>query len=158
MIDNLINKLEREGKITKQKVGIVQIEELLKQSILDLQEAKKTLHVADRATYLLAYMAMLKAGRALLFLRGYRPSDGAQHKTVVEMTSAILGDKYNSITAHFETMRRKRNEMTYGAGVLLSGSEAEEAFSDAISLVRNILRAAKAQNPQLELNIESDLP
>ena len=36
--------------------------------------------------------------------------------TVVDVTSALLGDKYNHVTQHFETMRRKRNEMTYEAG------------------------------------------
>lgn len=150
MIDKLISKLETEGKIRKQKAGIVQIEALLRQAILDMEEAKKILHLAQRATYLLAYMAMLKAGRALLLLKGYVPDDGAQHKTVVEMTAAILGDKYKDITAQFETMRRKRNEMTYGAGALLSKSEAEKAFSDAIALIQKILAEAKALNPQLE--------
>ena len=57
-------------------------------------------------------MAMLKAGRALLLLQGFVPDDGAQHKTVVEVTSVILGEKYRHLTDQFETMRRKRNEMT----------------------------------------------
>ena len=151
MLNKLIEKLRREGRISSQKVGIIQIEELLREAIFDLKEAKKISHIADRATYLLAYMAMLKAGRALMLLKGYRPTDGAQHKTVVEMTSAILGDKYRDLVEHFETMRRKRNKMTYEAGALLSKSEAKEAFSDAISLTRNILTEVKSQNPQLEL-------
>ena len=152
MIDKMISKLGREGKLTKQEAGIVQIEALLKQAILDLEEAKRTLHIADRATYILAYMAMLKAGRALLLFNGYRPTDGAQHKTVVEMTGAFLGNKFTSLVNHFETMRRKRNEMTYEAGALLSPSEAEEAFADAISLVRTILSDVKARNSQMELD------
>lgn len=151
MPDELIKKLEREGKIVKQKAGIVQIEALLKEAIIDLGEAKKTLHLADRATYILAYNAMLKAGRALLLLKGYRPADGAQHKTVVEMTGNFLGAKYINLTNHFETMRRKRNEMTYEAGVLLSPSESEQALSDAIMLVKKILAEAKTRNPQLEI-------
>lgn len=156
MIEKLINKLEIEGKIRKQKAGIIQIEALLKQAILDMREAKKISHLAERATYLLAYMAMLKAGRALLLLKGYVPDDGAQHKTVVEMTGAILGDKYKNITAQFETMRRKRNEMTYEAGALLSRSESEKAFSDAISLIQKILAEVKALNPQLEFKFDLD--
>jgi hypothetical protein len=48
-------------------------------------------------------------------------------------------------------MRRKRNDMTYGAAALLSPSEAEEALSDAILLVKKILSEAKSRNPQLEL-------
>ncbi len=153
MIENLIKKLEKEGKLAEQKAGIVQIEALLKESIIDLEEAKKTLHIADRATYIMAYTAMLKAGRALLLLKGYRPTDGAQHKTVVEMTSAILGEKYTDLVGHFETMRRKRNELTYEAGTLLSGSESKQALADATLLVGNILKEAKSRNPQLELNL-----
>jgi len=151
MADELIKKLEGEGKIARQTAGMVQVEALIKEAIIDLDEAKKTLHLADRATYILAYNAMLKAGRALLLLKGYRPTDGAQHKTVVEMTGAFLGNNYISLINHFETMRRKRNEMTYGAGALLSPSEAEQAFSDATTLVKKILTEAKSRNPQLEL-------
>ena len=156
MLNKLIERLKREGKISNQEVGIIQIEELLKEAIFDLKEAKKISHIANRATYLLAYIAMLKAGRALMFLEGYRPTDGTQHKTVVEMTSVILGDKYRDLVDHFETMRRKRNKMTYEAGALLSKAEAQKAFSDAISLTQNILAKVKSQNPQLELPFDLD--
>ena len=154
MPDKLIKKLEKSGKIRKQKAGFVQIEALLKEAILDLEEAKRIVNLAERATYLLAYNAMLKAGRALMLLKGYVPDDGAQHKTVVEMTSAILGDPYREVTEKFETMRRKRNEMTYESGTLLSKSEVQKAFSDAIALVKKIFTEAKAQNPQLELKFK----
>ncbi len=154
MPDKIIARLEKQGKLKKQKRGFVQIEALLKESILDLKEAKKIVHLAERATYLLAYTAMLKAGRALLLLRGYVPDDGAQHKTVVEVTSAILGEKYRHLTSQFERMRRKRNEITYEAGILLSKSESEKAFMDAIALVKNVLAEVKSVDPQLELKLD----
>ena len=156
MLDKTIVKLEKEGKIRKQKAGIVQVEALLKEAILDLGEAKKITQLASRATYLLAYMGMLKAGRALLLFKGYVPDDGAQHKTVVEVTSIILGDKYRNLTEQFETMRRKRNEITYEAGILLTKSEAEKAFLDAIALIKKILSEVNSQNPQLELKFDLD--
>ncbi len=121
---------------------------------MDLEEAKRIVNIAERATYLLAYNAMLKAGRALLLFQGYVPDDGAQHKTVVEMTSGILGDQYKNLTEQFETMRRKRNEMTYETAALLSMSEAQKAFSDAISLVKRILAEVKSKNSQLELKFD----
>jgi uncharacterized protein (UPF0332 family) len=154
VLEKLIKRLENSGKIRRQKAGFVQTEALLKEAVLDLEEAEKIVHVAERATYLLAYNAMLKAGRALMLLQGYVPDNGAQHKTVVEMTSAILGDKYEAITGHFETMRRKRNEMTYESGTLLSKSEAQKAFSDTIGLVNKILAEVKSKNPQFELKFE----
>lgn len=153
MPDKLTKRLETEGKIRKQKTGFIQIEALLKEAILDLEEGKRIVDIAERATYLLAYNAMLKAGRALMLLRGYVPHDGAQHKTVVEMTSAILGDSYRDLTGQFETMRRKRNIMTYEAGTLLSKSESQRAFLDAIELVQKILGEVKKQNPQLSLKL-----
>lgn len=66
MFEKILKKFETEGKLKKQKAGVVQVENLLKEAILDLEEAKKISHIADRATYLMAYMAMLKAGGALL--------------------------------------------------------------------------------------------
>ena len=152
MPEKLIKKLERIGKLRKQKSGIVQVENLLKEAIIDLNEAKKISHLSKRATYILAYTAMLKSGRALLLLCGFRPADGGQHKTVVEVTSEILGCEYKNLTQNFETMRRKRNELTYEAGTLLSKSESVKALNDAIKLVKKILAKVKALNPQLELN------
>ncbi len=154
MIDKLIQRLEKEGKIRKQKAGFAQIEDLLKDAMLDLKEANKISRIAERATYLLAYTAMLKAGRALMLLKGHIPTDGGQHKTVVEMTSAILGGEYKKLVEQFETMRRKRNDLTYETRTLLSMSESQKAFSDAISLVKKISAEAKAMNPQSELKFE----
>jgi uncharacterized protein (UPF0332 family) len=150
----IIARLEKQGKLKKQKRGIVQIEALLKEAILDLKEAKKIVHLAERATYMLAYTAMLKAGRALLLLKGYVPDDGAQHKTVVEVTSAILGNDYKHLMGQFESMRRKRNALTYEAGVLLSKSEVEKAFKDALTLVEKILKEIESASPQLRLKFD----
>ena len=154
MVDKLVGRLEKAGKLRKQRAGFVQIEALLKEAILDLEEAHTIAHLAERATYLLAYNAMLKAGRALMLMHGFVPAGGGQHKTVVEMTSAVLGDHYRTLTDHFETMRRKRNVMTYEAGTLLSKSEAQRAFADAITLLEKILDETKARNPQLELKLD----
>ena len=46
MLSKLLRKLETEGKIRKQEAGFKQIEALLKEAILDLQEAEKILHLA----------------------------------------------------------------------------------------------------------------
>ena len=154
MTHSAIARLEKEGRLRRRKVGFVQVEAMLKQAILELEEARKTAEIAERATYVFAYMAMLKAGRALLLLEGYVPADGGQHRTVVEATTALLGKKYQGLTDQFESMRRKRNEMTDEAGALLSKSESKKALAEAIRMVRSILDRVKSQNPQLELDFE----
>ncbi|MDD5657357.1 MAG: HEPN domain-containing protein [Elusimicrobia bacterium] len=151
MAEKLTARLLAEGKLRRQKAGIGQIEGLLRQAMLDLSEARKTAGIAERATYIMAYMAMLKAGRALLLLHGYVPDDGAQHRTVVEFAAAKLGSKWDEVTIRFERMRRKRNDMTYEPGVMLSRSEALQAFNDAATLVRAIIDIAKAADPQVRI-------
>lgn len=76
---------------------------------------------------------MLKAGRALLFLEGLRPADGAQHKTVVQVSEIFLGSAFKSLAEEFETMRRKRNQLVYEYGSLLSHTEVKTALNDAES-------------------------
>ena len=151
-MDKLILRLQKEGKLRKMPAGFTQVEALLRESVVDLKEAKKTFEIAERATYLMAYNAMLKAGRALLLSNGWVPDDGAQHKTVIEMTGFFLGEKYSHIVNKFESMRRKRNDMTYEAGVLISNKEKEQAFKDAISLVEGCLEIAKKKNPQMKID------
>ena len=154
MSEKLIKQLMQEGKLRKQEAGIVQIEQLLKRSMIDLREASKILTISETATYIMAYNGMLKAGRALLLFKGFVPDGVAQHKTVVDVTTAILGTRYRKVTAHFEIMRKKRNEMTYEAGALISKTETEKAFFDATKVIEGILNEVKAKNPQLELEFE----
>lgn len=46
MLEKLIKRLENSGKIRRQKAGFVQIEALLKEAILDLEEALRRLHTS----------------------------------------------------------------------------------------------------------------
>lgn len=48
MIHKLINKLQKEGKIRKQKAGIIQVEALLKDAMSDLKEAKVIAQLAQK--------------------------------------------------------------------------------------------------------------
>jgi len=152
--EKLIQKLLKENKLKKQEAGLIQVEKLLTSAMHDLSEASKIQKISEDATYIMAYNAMLKAGRALLLFKGYVPDDGAQHRTVVEVTASILGQKYEKVTAHFEMMRKKRNMLTYEAGIFVSSTESNQAFEDAIGLVQGIFNEVKAKNPQLELKFE----
>ncbi|MBF0217727.1 MAG: hypothetical protein HQL30_12135 [Candidatus Omnitrophica bacterium] len=154
MKDKLIARLLKEGKLKKQTVGLVQVEKLLREAVIDMEEASKIRDISERGTYLLAYAGMLKTGRALVLFLGYVPDDGAQHKTVTEIVGACLGEKFSKITAHFERMRRKRNDLTYEAGTLLSGSEAKEALADAKKLIREIANYIRSQDPQSRFDFD----
>lgn len=48
----------------------------------------------------------------------------------------------------------KQGKLKKQKGTLLSKGESKKAFSDAISLVQEILKEVKSKNPQLELKFE----
>ena len=153
-MDDLIKKLKAGGKLREEKVGFVQIEGLLKDALKDIQEARLTIKIGERGPFLLAYQAMLKAGRSLLFLEGLRPVDGAQHKTVVQASEFFLGEPFKTLAQQFETMRRKRNELIYEFGGLLSHSEVEASLKDAEKWIQAVVEKVQKKNPQFNLPLE----
>lgn len=153
MLEPIIKKLSEQGKIRKQLAGFVQVEAFLKEALVDLGEAKKVLRVSERGAYLLAYNAMLKAGRGLMLLEGYVPDDGGQHKTVIDVCGIILGEDFKIIIRKFDNMRRKRNDLTYEVGVLLSSTDAEAGLNEADALIAGVFKMVKSRNPQFELEL-----
>lgn len=127
---------------------------MMKDALKDIREAKAVIKIGERAPFLLAYQAMLKAGRALLMLEKLRPADGAQHRTVVEVCEIFLGSPFKHLAEQFETMRRKRNELIYEFGGLLSEDEIKASLKDAEEWLRAISRKIREKNPQFELPLE----
>ena len=153
-MDELIKKLKLEGKLRDEKVGFIQIEGLLQDALKDIQEARVVIKVGERSPFILAYQSMLKAGRSLLLLYNLRPADGAQHKTVIQVCGVMLGKSFQSLAEQFENMRRKRNELTYENGGLLSRSEVEHALRDAEAWIRAVAAKVHEKNPQFELKFD----
>ena len=91
---------------------------------------------------------MLRAGRALLFSKGYLPADGAQHKTVVDLTHQLLGKDYAILVERFEKLRRKRNLFFYESDLFGTLTEAESALKAASQLVQVIRQRVREENPQ----------
>lgn len=151
----LMERLLKEKKLKRQEAGFTQVEKLLEKAVSNLAAAKKIRKESDEAAYLMAYNGMLKAGRALLLLEGYVPDDGAQHRTVVEVTKAILGVKFKRVSDKFEGMRRKRNILTYDFDGVVTATESADAISEAIELLKGIVAEVKTRNPQLNLNLEA---
>lgn len=133
------------------KAARPQIAKHIESAFQDLKEARVTFPVSDKAAYLFAYTAMLKIGRALVFLKGYRPKGQGQHETVVKVAGAALGKDYESLTRQFNQMRQKRNKLIYDIGGLVSHEEAEEAFKAAEKYLEKVRQFMEAADPQLKL-------
>lgn len=150
---DLIKIYKDKGSLESFKIDRTQIAKYVTAALQDLKEAKTTFKVSDKAAYFFAYTSMLKAGRALLFLRGYRPKGPAQHETVVEVAGSILGSGFKNLTEQFERMRKKRNRLIYDIGDLISHSDAEKAFQTAEQYVNQVKSFMEKEDPQLKFDL-----
>ena len=151
--NKLINDLINKGLIKKQSIDFNQIKNLLLRAKKDLIVAKQNLDIDEEVTYNYAYLSMLRCGRALMFLKGYRPDDGQQHKTVIDFVAVILESQFSTLLNKFDIMRRKRHQFTYDPLLPVSRTEAENALKSAAEFVNKITELVEKENPQLELNI-----
>ena len=137
----------KKGLLKQQSVNFKQIERQIARTEKDLKTAAKVLTDDPEWGATIAYHAMLRAGRALLFSKGYLPADGAQHKTVVELTHELLGKEYSLLVNKFEKMRRKRNLFFYESNPFGTSTEAENALKTASELIRVIEELIRKEKP-----------
>jgi uncharacterized protein (UPF0332 family) len=90
--------------------------------------------------YAISYNAMLQAGRALMFSRGYRPASEAQHVAVVQFAAAVLSPEDEDLAAAFDLMRRRRHRAVYDTAGSVSESEARRAIRWARQFVGRVER------------------
>ena len=148
----LVANLIKRGFIAQEDIGFDQIAKHLSRAQKDLVVAKANLEIDSEAAYNYSYLAMLRAGRALMFSFSYRPIDGRQHKTVVEFCGAVLGKEFKELTLHFDKMRQFRNRFTYDEpGILVSRQEARQSLGKAGDFVKKIAAIIQKKNPQKKL-------
>lgn len=138
------------GLLKRQKSNFQAIEKLVLRAHKDLQTAKANLNIDEGIAYTIAYLAMLRAGRVLMLLKGVRSADGYQHKTVVEFMAYFLEKEFKNIVERFEKMRKKRNVFTYEVSISISKTEAENALNTAVKFVHLIEDIIRKESPQTE--------
>ena|SRR3989338_2536716 len=143
--------LER-GYLKKQNPNFAQISKQLKRAYKDLKTAKRTLEYDPEWAATIAYQAMLRAGRSVLFAHGYLPADGAQHRTVVELTGKTLNPKFANLVRQFEKLRKKRNLFFYDSEETGNMGEAGSALEVAGELLDKVKIYIGGLNPQVKFS------
>lgn len=81
--------------------------------------------------YAAAYNAMLHAGRALMFSKGFRPK-GFEHHVAVVSFSHIYEKKYSSeILESFDQGRKRRHEFQYDDADAIAENQAKNLIENA---------------------------
>jgi len=140
--------LESQGLIEKSTFSANQVTSNLKRAQRDLVTAKTNLSIDEEWAYTIAYHAMLRAGRALMFAFGYRPKGKDPHRAVVEFCKAILGDEFQQLTARFNRMRVKRHDFIYEPERPIPKTEAAKSIESAEEFVKQITHTIKESSRQ----------
>lgn len=146
--DTFVKQYLRDGLLKPQKCDFDAITKLILRAQKELEASRANLNIDEGIAYSVAYTAMLRAGRALMQTKGFRPADGFQHKTVVEFVSFIISANYKNLTKHFDIMRKKRNTFTYELTSTISKTEAKNAIRHAEGFVNLVANIIKKENPQ----------
>jgi uncharacterized protein (UPF0332 family) len=124
--------------IKKQSPDLEQIKGQLKRARKDLKTAEAMVPIDQTWSLTIAYHAIIRAGRALMFSHGYLPTTKNSHKTIVEFTGLILGAEYHDLLLRFNRMRRKRHDFIYDSQNHTTVSEAESAIKTARDLIDKV--------------------
>lgn len=91
-----------------------------------------------------AYNAMLQAGRALMFARGYRPSGQEHHIAVVSFVKAVYSSKFSEdLLNAFSKARMLRNDSLYERTGAISQTQAQNLLQNASNFVKITLQILK---------------
>src|SRR3989344_3965905 len=132
-LENLLNKLLKEGKIKKQSTDISYLNASLNAAYQNFLAAKYNL----RGGYL---DTAFKSA-----------DDGGQHKTTFMVAGAILGSEFTELIEKIDRCRIKRNTIIYQPLVGISKSEAEGILESAQDYWVKTKKYLKDENRQLEL-------
>ena len=147
----IYEKFLKDNLIKEQKPDFKQISYQLKRSQKDLKTAEANLSIDLTWAFAIAYHAMMRASKALMYSKGYLPTVKNSHKTIVELTKLILGDEYDSIINRFSRMRRQRHDFIYDSKNNITPHEAKSSIDTAKRLIDEIIIIVKKESPEKDL-------
>ncbi len=144
-------RLLRDKFIKRQTPDFRQIDKQLQRSLKDLKTSEANLKIDLTWSLAIAYHAMIRAGRALMYSKGYLPAAKRTHKTIIEFTRLLLGPEYYVLVSKFNRLRRKRHDFIYESKNHVTHSEAKSCLETARALIDKIILLVEKENPQRNL-------
>lgn len=141
----------KDNLIKKQKPDFKQISYQIQRSLKDLKTSEANLEIDLTWSLTIAYHAMIRAGRALMYSKGFLPTTKKSHKTIVEFTKLILGQDYDVLVSKFNRLRRTRHDFIYDSKNHITHSEAVSSLETAKKLIDKIVDLVKQDNPERNL-------
>ncbi len=147
----IYEKFLKDSLIKKEKSDFKQIECQIKRANKDLRTAEANLSIDLTWAFAIAYHAMMRASKALIYSKGYLPTAKKSHKTIVELTKLILGNEYENLIGHFSRMRRRRHDFIYDSKNHITPHETKTSIETAKKLIDEIVSLVRKENPEKDL-------
>jgi len=130
-----LSDLLAQNNIKEISPDTVQAKECITGAEEDIGFAKESVDKNADWALSIAYNAMLRAIRALMFADGYSPAGEGHHKTAVDYAEVKFGAKHQKIILAFDRLRKKRHHAVYDKTGTVSTFEATNAIRDAEKLL-----------------------
>jgi uncharacterized protein (UPF0332 family) len=144
-------KFLRDKLIKRQAPDFKQIEYQLKRAQKDLKTAESNLSIDLTWAFAIAYHAMMRASKALMYSRGYLPTPKKSHKTIVEFAKLSLSNEYENLIGRFNRIRRQRHDFIYDSKNHITFHEAKLSIETAKKLIEEIITLVKEESPEKDL-------
>ena len=132
----LVEKFQSNPKDVKNEIDIAKN---------DLSSAKKMMTIDEWGwAHNAAYNAMLQAGRALMFSKGYRPKSAEHHLAVVSFVQVVFPTKFEpAVLQAFSKARLRRNESMYDRAGSISETQGRNLVEKAETFVNKTVEILK---------------
>jgi len=141
------SELQNKGLIHPYHGSKKQVQKHLKLAERDIKTSQRIVAEDWDWAFNIAYNAILQAGRALMFYKGYRPTSGeGAHMSVVQFAEITLGKTFENEISLFDKMRQKRHRVIYDVAGIISQHEAKQSFEFAkkfVTIIREYIEKRK---------------
>lgn len=133
-----LSELLKKNLVEKFESDADQIENEMEGATKNLDSAKNMCGINEwEWAHTAAYNAMLHAGRALMFAKGYRPRGHDHHVAVVDFVGAVFSSKIpKDVCDSFEMGRKLRHEFTYDRVGVITQQQAKNRIEKAEILIQ----------------------
>jgi uncharacterized protein (UPF0332 family) len=130
-----IEDLLRERRIHRHQADSAAIRALIERAGDDLASAAHMLEQDADWALSIAYNAVLRSARALIFARGFRPASHEAHKNTFAFLREVAREEQQQLLSYFDRIRVKRHRALYDIEARTTRTEAETLIEQAGSFV-----------------------
>lgn len=129
--------LLEKGDLQSKKISQKEVDGILSKAHKLLKAAEiLTRENIDESAFKEAYDAMILASRALIFSLGYKPRTVGSHTITIKFCELYFGSEIKTLIIKFKKMKEKRNYLIYGAGLMISKTEAQNSIKSARDFIK----------------------